>query len=76
MLMARHAVLRDLIDRYQAIAALDSADRTERRFVSAWTTSPTRCMSTGTRDIDAALIAARHQLPGARLLDDSALHAG
>ncbi|MCK1820916.1 DUF5133 domain-containing protein, partial [Streptomyces sp. XM83C] len=29
--------------------------------------------STGTRDIDAALIAARYQLPGARPEDDSLL---
>ncbi|MDF6017024.1 DUF5133 domain-containing protein [Streptomyces sp. JH34] len=33
--------------------------------------SYTLCLSTGTRDIDAALIAARHQLPGARPQDDS-----
>ncbi|WP_064455654.1 hypothetical protein [Streptomyces hygroscopicus] len=32
--------------------------------------------STGTRDVDAALIAARHRLPGARAEDDSALTAG
>ncbi|MGW0969910.1 DUF5133 domain-containing protein [Streptomyces sp. NPDC002516] len=31
----------------------------------------TLCVSTGTRDIDTALIAARHQLPGVRPHDDS-----
>ncbi|MEU0038658.1 DUF5133 domain-containing protein [Streptomyces sp. NPDC006333] len=36
----------------------------------------TLCVSTGTRDIDAALIAARHQLPGARPDDDSLLAVG
>ncbi|WP_328475541.1 DUF5133 domain-containing protein [Streptomyces sp. NBC_00377] len=35
----------------------------------------TLCVSTGTRDIDTALIAARHQLPGARAKDDSLLTA-
>lgn len=33
-------------------------------------------VSTGTPDIDAALIAARHQLPGAHPLDDSVLNPG
>ncbi|MGQ5635801.1 MULTISPECIES: DUF5133 domain-containing protein [unclassified Streptomyces] len=33
----------------------------------------TLCVSAGTRDIDAALIAARHRLPGARPQDDSLL---
>jgi hypothetical protein len=35
----------------------------------------TLCVSTGTCDVDAALIAARHQLPGARPEDDSVLAA-
>ncbi|MFD4557909.1 DUF5133 domain-containing protein [Streptomyces sp. NPDC058469] len=35
----------------------------------------TLCVSTGSRDIDAALIAARHQLPGARPQDDSLMTA-
>ncbi|MDN3053697.1 DUF5133 domain-containing protein [Streptomyces sp. SRF1] len=36
----------------------------------------TLCVSTGTRDVDAALIAARHRLPVAQGEDDSALTAG
>lgn len=35
----------------------------------------TLCVSTGTRDVDVALVAARHQLPGARPQDDSVLTA-
>ncbi|MET7442243.1 DUF5133 domain-containing protein, partial [Streptomyces sp. NPDC005568] len=33
----------------------------------------TLCVATGTNDVDAALIAARHRLPGARTSDDSVL---
>jgi hypothetical protein len=33
----------------------------------------TLCVSTGTADVDAALVAARHRLPGARTADDSVL---
>ncbi|MFI6121026.1 DUF5133 domain-containing protein [Streptomyces sp. NPDC051064] len=35
----------------------------------------TLCVATGTRDVDAALIAARHQLPGARPRDDSLIRS-
>lgn len=74
MLMAHPAVLRDLIEQYEALAALnasgaDSARVRQRMEDVAYTL----CVSTGTRDIDAALIAARHQLPGARPQDDSIL---
>ncbi|NEC67730.1 DUF5133 domain-containing protein [Streptomyces sp. SID9727] len=74
MLMAHPAVLRDLIESYEALAAVgageaDSARVRQRMDDIAYTL----CVSTGTRDIDAALIAARHQLPGARPLDDSVL---
>ncbi|MEU9160451.1 DUF5133 domain-containing protein [Streptomyces sp. NPDC048424] len=34
------------------------------------------CVSTGTTDVHAALIAARHHLPGTGCLDDSVLVAG
>ncbi|OKJ68714.1 DUF5133 domain-containing protein [Streptomyces sp. CB02460] len=75
MLMAHPAVLRDLIDQYEALAAVDasradSAQVRQRMNDVAYTL----CVSTGTRDVDAALIAARHQLPGARPLDDSVLN--
>lgn len=35
----------------------------------------TLCVSTGTGDVDSALVAARHRLPGARPEDDSVLSA-
>ncbi|MZG01839.1 DUF5133 domain-containing protein, partial [Streptomyces sp. SID5614] len=35
----------------------------------------TLCVSTGTNDVDSALVAARHRLPGARPEDDSVLSA-
>ncbi|MFF7341935.1 DUF5133 domain-containing protein [Streptomyces sp. NPDC008163] len=77
MLMAHPAVLRNLIDQYEALATVDasradSAQVRQRMNDVAYTL----CVSTGTRDIDAALVAARHQLPGARPLDDSVLQAG
>jgi hypothetical protein len=73
MLMAHPAVLRDLMEKYEAQELLH-AQRTsiavrQRMADLAYTL----CVSTGTRDIDAALVAARHQLPGARTEDDSVL---
>ncbi|MFF5454367.1 DUF5133 domain-containing protein [Streptomyces sp. NPDC012950] len=77
MLMAHPAVLRDLIDRYEALTAVGAADgdgaQVRQRVDDI---AYTLCVSTGTRDIDTALIAARHQLPDARPLDDSVLNAG
>jgi len=77
MLMAHPAVLRDLIENYEALAAVgaseaESAQVRQRMDDIAYTL----CVSTGTRDVDAALIAARHRLPGARPLDDSVLAGG
>ncbi|WND40497.1 DUF5133 domain-containing protein [Streptomyces sp. BB1-1-1] len=71
--MADPAVVRDLIDQDESLAAVGASDAgsaqvRRRRADGAYTL----CVSSGTRDIDAALIAARHQLPGARSLDDSA----
>ncbi|MFC8537477.1 DUF5133 domain-containing protein [Streptomyces sp. NPDC057249] len=74
MLMAHPAVLRDLIENYEALVAVgaaeaDSAEVRRRLDDVAYTL----CVCTGTRDVDAAVVAARHQLPGARPLDDSVL---
>ena len=74
MLMAHPAVLRDLVDQYDALAVLhasqaDSARVRQRMEDVAYTL----CVATGTRDIDAALAAARRQLPGARPQDDPML---
>ncbi|MFJ7630944.1 DUF5133 domain-containing protein [Streptomyces sp. NPDC097595] len=77
MLMAHPAVLRNLIDQYETLAALDASRADSAQVRQCMNdVAYTLCVSTGTRDIDAALIAARHQLPGARTLDDSALNAG
>ncbi|MEJ8633094.1 DUF5133 domain-containing protein [Streptomyces sp. NPDC006475] len=73
MLMAHPAVLRNLIEQYETLKVLHaeagSAEVRRRMDDVAYTL----CVSTGTRDVDAALIAARHRLPGARPQDDSLL---
>ncbi|MFH8224478.1 DUF5133 domain-containing protein [Streptomyces sp. NPDC018057] len=73
MLMAHPAVLRNLVEQYDSLRILHaengSADVRQRMDDIAYTL----CVSTGTRDIDAALVAARHRLPGARTQDDSVL---
>ncbi|MFF5705242.1 DUF5133 domain-containing protein [Streptomyces sp. NPDC012794] len=74
MLMAHPAVLPGLVDRYWALAVLAEGDgaashvRTEMEDVAQ-----ALCVATGTTDIHAALIAARHHLPGADTFDDSVL---
>ncbi|MER8001233.1 MULTISPECIES: DUF5133 domain-containing protein [unclassified Streptomyces] len=73
MLMAHPAVLRNLVEQYDALRVLhaeDGSPAVRRRMDDV---AYTLCVSTGTRDIDAALIAARHRLPGARTEDDSLL---
>ncbi|MFE0189647.1 DUF5133 domain-containing protein [Streptomyces sp. NPDC059008] len=73
MLMAHPAVLQDLMEKYEAqelLHAQQTSDAVRRRMDDL---AYTLCVSTGTRDIDAALVAARHQLPGARTEDDSVL---
>ncbi|MEU5417925.1 DUF5133 domain-containing protein [Streptomyces sp. NPDC001407] len=77
MLLAHPAVLDDLVQRYTALeqalmtGEADPAIRQKMADVVY-----TLCVSTGTRDIDAALVAARHRLPGARVEDDSAAAVG
>ncbi|MCF3145465.1 DUF5133 domain-containing protein [Streptomyces platensis] len=73
MLLAHPAVLRDLLQKYEAQELLQpqgGKEAKQRMNDLAYSL----CIATGTRDIDVALIAARHQLPGARLDDDSILH--
>lgn len=75
MLMAHPAVLTKLIEQYDTLRILcaeDGGPEARRRVEDV---AYTLCVSTGTCDIDAALIAARHQLPGARPEDDSLLIA-
>ncbi|MER5961538.1 DUF5133 domain-containing protein [Streptomyces sp. NPDC002057] len=75
MLMAHPAVLSNLIEQYETLMTLHAENgnaEVRRRLDDI---AYTLCVSTGTRDVDAALIAARHRLPGARTLDDSVLMA-
>ncbi|WP_236239003.1 DUF5133 domain-containing protein [Streptomyces sp. CC228A] len=73
MLMAHPAVLAKLIDEYEALRALDAENGGPRVRQRLADVAYTLCVSTGTRDVDAALVAARHRLPGARPEDDSLL---
>ncbi|GGO93063.1 DUF5133 domain-containing protein [Wenjunlia tyrosinilytica] len=69
MLMAHPVVLDDLLDRYETLCLLNSEDPEVRRRLED--VSYTLCVATGTSDVDAAVIAARLRLPGARPQDDS-----
>jgi len=67
------------VEQYETLRALHAGNGSpaaRRRMDDA---ACTLCVSTGTRDIDTALVAARHQLPGARptgrLRDDRGLTA-
>ncbi|MGA4844176.1 DUF5133 domain-containing protein [Streptomyces sp. G45] len=75
MLMAHPAVLRDLVEEYETLRALGAQHGRPRDRQRMDDVAYTLCVSTGTRDIDAALIAARHRLPGARPEDDSLVGA-
>ncbi len=71
--MAHPVVLRNLVEQYVALRTLHaengSAEARRRMDDLAYTL----CVSTGTKDVDTALVAARHRLPGARTADDSVL---
>ncbi|MER8056322.1 MULTISPECIES: DUF5133 domain-containing protein [unclassified Streptomyces] len=73
MLMAHPAVLKDLITQYEALTLLGAEDSTPGAQQRLADISYTLCVATGTRDVDMALIAARHRLSGARPEDDSLL---
>ncbi|MFC8511183.1 DUF5133 domain-containing protein [Streptomyces sp. NPDC057411] len=75
MLMAHPAVLRNLIEQYETLKVLQAENGGEEVRRRMDDLAYTLCVSTGTRDVDAALIAARHRLPGARPEDDSVLSA-
>ncbi|AWL42525.1 MULTISPECIES: DUF5133 domain-containing protein [Streptomyces] len=75
MLMAHPAILRNLIEEYDTLRILDAGSSGAAVRQRMDDITYTLCVSTGTRDIDTALIAARHQLPGARPEDDSVLTA-
>ncbi|MEU2075484.1 DUF5133 domain-containing protein [Streptomyces sp. NPDC013489] len=75
MLMAHPLILSKLVEEYEALSMLhaeDGSPEVRRRMEDL---AYTLCVSTGTRDVDTALIAARYRLPGARPEDDSVLIA-
>ncbi|MFZ3598088.1 DUF5133 domain-containing protein [Streptomyces sp. BH104] len=75
MLLAHPALLTDLIREYDMLSALDAEEggpAARRRLDDI---GYSLCVATGTSDVDAALVAARHRLPGARVQDDSMLTA-
>ena len=72
MLMAHPAVLRDLVEEYEALAVVhagqaDGAQVRQRMEDVAYTL----CVSTGTRDVEAALALAHHQLRDAAAREGS-----
>ncbi|MFH8348980.1 DUF5133 domain-containing protein [Streptomyces sp. NPDC018045] len=73
MLLAHPAVLRDLVEQYETLRVLNAADGSPEVRQRMDDVAYTLCVSTGTRDVDTALVAARHRLPGARVEDDSVL---
>ncbi|MEU0007285.1 DUF5133 domain-containing protein [Streptomyces sp. NPDC006314] len=73
MLMAHPAVLKDLIAQYEALTLLGAEESTPQVRQRLADISYTLCVATGTKDVDMALIAARHRLSGARPEDDSLL---
>ncbi|MEV7503214.1 DUF5133 domain-containing protein [Streptomyces sp. NPDC093018] len=73
MLMAHPAVLKNLIEQYETLRVLPAEEGDEEVQRRMEDIAYTLCVATGTSDIDAALVAARHRLPGARVEDDSLL---
>ncbi|MFB8077368.1 MULTISPECIES: DUF5133 domain-containing protein [unclassified Streptomyces] len=75
MLMAHPVILSKLVEEYEALSVLNAEDGSRQVRRRMEDLAYTLCVSTGTRDVDTALIAARHRLPGARPEDDSVLMA-
>ena len=75
MLLAHPVVLRNLVEQYGSPRALHAEDGTPEARRRMEDVACTLCVPAGTRDVDAALVAARHRLPGARTGDDSRLTA-
>ncbi|MFD8427792.1 DUF5133 domain-containing protein [Streptomyces coelicoflavus] len=76
MLMAHPAVLADLLNQYATLHALHAEEGSPEARQRLDNVCYTLCVATGTRDIDAALIAARHRLPGACSEDGSTTTGG
>ncbi|MFJ9637589.1 DUF5133 domain-containing protein [Streptomyces sp. NPDC101178] len=75
MLMAHPTVLRNLVEQYEALCLLHAENGSTEARQRMDDIAYTLCVSTGTADVDSALVAARHRLPGARPEDDSVLSA-
>ncbi|MFJ9733383.1 DUF5133 domain-containing protein [Streptomyces sp. NPDC101171] len=75
MLMAHPAVLDTLVEQYDTLRILHAEEGDEGVRQRMNDVAYTLCVATGTRDIDTALVTARHHLPGARPEDDSVLTA-
>ncbi|MCX5387281.1 DUF5133 domain-containing protein [Streptomyces sp. NBC_00083] len=75
MLMAHPAVLRNLMDQYDVLRILHTENGSAEVRRRMDDTAYTLCVLTGTRDVDAALRAAHHQLAGVRPHDDSLVPA-
>jgi hypothetical protein len=73
MLMAHSAVLSKMLKQYEILRELHADEGTPEAQRRLDDVAYSLCIATGTNDIDAAVIAARHRLPGARLHDDSLL---
>ncbi|MFC4492865.1 DUF5133 domain-containing protein [Streptomyces ovatisporus] len=75
MLMAHSAVLDKTLQQYEILRELHAEEGTPEARRRLDDVAYSLCIATGTNDIDAALVAARHRLPGARPHDDSLLAA-
>ncbi|KPI02687.1 hypothetical protein OV450_4610 [Actinobacteria bacterium OV450] len=76
MLMAHPAVLARLVEEYETVARLRAGERRDAVRQRLEDVVYTLCVSTGTRDIDAALVSARERMSAARPgADADGLHA-
>ncbi|MFJ3201556.1 DUF5133 domain-containing protein [Streptomyces sp. NPDC086989] len=66
MLMAHPAVLARLVEEYETVARLRAGERRDAVRQRLEDVVYTLCVSTGTRDIDAALVSARERMSAAR----------
>lgn len=73
MLMAHPAVLAKTLAQYETLRELHAEHGGAAAKQRLDDIAYQLCISTGTSDVDAAVIAARYHLPGAQPRDDSAL---
>ncbi|MEX0172636.1 DUF5133 domain-containing protein [Streptomyces sp. LMG1-1-1.1] len=73
---AHNAVFPGLVDRDWALSVLDAADGESALRKEIEDVERALCVSTAITDVHAALIAARHHLPGTGTLDDSVFVSG